>query len=188
MSWGAIITNVAQSYLAIDEAYNQSKIIAAESKLNQTLAGIEARQIERSAIAVENQGVRAAMIEQQKTRKVSSDAVATMAAGGGGVDPEMLARIKQQGDYNSMSAIFDARTRAIDMRYDASMVRIGADMSAGSAKRYGSSLRREATTGAVFNSMDLFAQAYKPKGTSRPAGYDYRNVAKQGKAQGRGGY
>ncbi len=172
MSWGAVLMNVTQSYLEMDQAYNQSKIIDAESKLNQTLAGIEARQIERSAISVENQGVRAAMIEQQKTRAVSSDAVAAMAAGGGGVDPEMLARIKQQGDYNSMSAIFDARTRAADMRFDANMVRISSRMDAGSASRYGSSLKREATTGAIFNSMDLFASAYKPKSTSsKPKSY-----------------
>jgi len=171
MSWGAIITNVAQSYTSMNEAYNKSKIIEAESKLDLVLAGIEARQMDRQAIGIENQGVRAAMIEQHKTRMVTSDAVAAMAAGGGGVDPEMLARIKQRGDYNSMSAIFDARTKAIDLRYQADLTRIGGSYSAGASKRYGDSLRREATTGAVFNSMDMFAQAYKPKTTAKVSTY-----------------
>ena len=190
VNWGAVAVNVGQSFLSMSEAYNKSKIIDAEAKLNETLSGIEARQMERSATAVENQGVRAAMIEQQKTAMVSSDATAAMAASGAVPDPEMLAKIKQRGDYNSMTAIFDARTAAIDLRYQAEMTRIGSRMDAGAADRYGDSLKREAVTGAVFNSMDLFAKAYKPKGASsnRPAGYDYTKVASQGKAQGRGGY
>ena len=67
-----------------------------------------------------------------------------------------------------MSAIFDARTRAIDLRFQADMTRIGATVQAGSKSRYGQSLRREATTGAIFNSMDLFAKAYKPKAKVGP--------------------
>lgn len=178
MSWAGVIANVTQSYVSMNEAYNQSKIIEAEGKLNETLAGIEARQMERSATQIEAAGTRAAMIEQHKTKVVSSDAIAAMAAGGGGIDPIMLARIKQRGDFNSMSAIFDARTRAIDLRYEASMTRIGARFDRGASERYASSVRREATTGAIFNSMDLFAKAYSPKkttttktkmGTSTPA-------------------
>lgn len=185
MSWGAVIASVGQSYLSMSEAYNKSKIIEAESKLNQTLSGIEARQMERSAISVENQGVRAAMIEQQKTAMVSSDAVAAMAAGGGGVDPELLAKIKQRGDYNSMTAIFDARSAAIDLRYQAEMTRIGGKVSAGSAERYGDSLKREATTGAVFNSMDLFAKAYSPKPAAKTPG-TYKKMTKGGSAGHKG--
>jgi hypothetical protein len=166
MSWGAIISNVTQSYLSIDEAYNKSMILESQSKLTTTLAGIEARQMERQAVQVENQGVHASQVEQYKTRVVSSDATAQMAASGAELDPEMLAKIKQRGDYNAMSAIFDARTRAIDLRHNASMTRIDARMDAGSSKRYGSSLNREARTGAVFNSMDMFAKAYSPKAKS----------------------
>jgi len=171
MSWGAVITNVASSYVSMNEAYNKSKILESQSKLDLVLAGIEARQMERSAISVENQGVRASQIEQYKTRSVTSDAIANMAAGGGGVDPEMLVRIKQQGDYNAMSAIFDARTKAIDLRYQADMTRIGGRMDAGASKRYGDSLKREATTGAVFNTMDLFAKSYSPKAKTKLTTY-----------------
>lgn len=177
MAWGSIIASVGQSYLSINEAYNKSKIIDAENKLNLTLSGIEARQMERSAIQIENQGVRAAMIEQQKTKMVSSDAVAAMAAGGGGIDAVELAKIQQRGNYNSMSAIFDAGTRAIDLRFQANMTRIGATVQAGSRERYGDSLKREATTGAIFNSMDLFAKAYKPKAkltTYKAPGFERR--------------
>lgn len=166
MSWGALIANVGQSYISMNEAYNQSKIIAAQSKLDSVLAGIEANQLMRQATSIENLGVHAAMVEQYKTRVVTSDATAAMAAGGGVVDPEMLAKIKQRGDYNSMSAIFDARTRAIDLRQQSRMVRIGAKYQAGASKRYGSSLKRQAVTGAIYNSMDLFAKAYKPSAKS----------------------
>jgi hypothetical protein len=69
-----------------------------------------------------------------------------------------------------MSAIFDARTKAIDLRYQASMTRIGARYDVGASKRYGDSLKREATTGAIFNSMDMFAKAYSPKKTKLPTG------------------
>lgn len=173
MNWGAVISSVGQSFLSMNEAYNKSKILESQSKLDFTLAGIEARQMDRAATGIENQGVRAAMIEQYKTRVVTSDAIAAMAAGGGGVDPLMLAKIKQRGDYNSMSAIFDARTEAIDLRYQADMTRIGAEYEKGASKRYGKSLRREATTGAVFNSMDLFAKAYSPKPKTKPAKYEH---------------
>lgn len=179
MSWGAVISQAGQSFFSMSEAYNKSKILESQSKLDFTLAGIEARSLERAAIGVENLGVRAAMIEQHKTRMVTSDAIAAMAAGGGGVDPEMLVRIKQRGDYNSMSAIFDARTKAIDLRMQADMTRIGATYDRGASKRYGDSLRREATTGAVFNSMDLFAKAYSPTKTKltkyKAPGFEKRN-------------
>ena len=187
MSWGAVIANVGQSYVSISEAYNKSKIIEAESKLNETLSGIEANQLEREAISVENAGVRAAMIEQQKTRMVSSDATAAMAASGAVLDPEMLAKIKQRGDYNSMTAIFDARTAAIDLRYQAEMTRIGARVDSGAADRYGDSLKREAWTGAVFNSMDMFASAYKPKKTTTTKSKSYATNA-SGSRITHGGY
>jgi hypothetical protein len=180
MSWGAVISQVGQSYFSMSEAYNKSKILESQSKLDVTLAGIEARSMERQAISVENQGVRAAMIEQHKTKTVTSDAIAAMAAGGGGIDPLMLARIKQRGDYNSMSAIFDARTQAIDLRMQADMTRIGATYEAGASKRRGDALKREARTGAIFNSMDLFAKAYTPTPktkltTYKPSGFERRN-------------
>ena len=161
-NWAAITMNVSQSLLSMSEAYNKSKIIDAEAKLNETLSGIEANQLERQAIAAENAGLRAGQVEQYKTRVISSDATAAMAAGGGGIDPEMLAKIKQRGDYNSMSAIFEARTKAIDLRYEASMTRNVAGYNRGAAGRYGDSLVRQATVGAVYNSMDLFASAYSP--------------------------
>lgn len=169
MSWGAIIANIGASYVSMNEAYNKSKIIEAEGKLNEVMAGIEASQMERSATQIENQGVRAAQIEQYKTRVVSSDATAQMAASGAQLDPLMLARIKQRGDYNSMSAIFDARSRAIDLRHQAQNVRIGAKYDRGASKRYASSVRREAVTGAIFNSMDVWASerpATTPKKTT----------------------
>jgi len=177
MSWGALISNIGSSYISMNEAYNQSKIIDAQSKLDETLAGIEANQLERQATSVENMGVHAAAIEQYKTRVVSSDATAAMAAGGGVVDPEMLAAIKQRGDYNSMSAIFDARTRAIDLRFQASMTRTSAKYAGSSARRYGHSLKRQATVGAVYNSMDMFAKAYKPASTSKSKNSPYAKNA-----------
>jgi hypothetical protein len=80
MSWGAVIAHVGTSVLELNAAYEQSKLIDINSKLNQTFAGIEADQMMRQATSLENQGVRASQIEQYKTRSTMSDATAAMAA------------------------------------------------------------------------------------------------------------
>jgi hypothetical protein len=178
MSWGAVIAHVGTSYLQMDAAYEQSKLIEINSKLNQTMAGIEADQMLRQATSMENQGVRQAQIEQYKTRSTMSDATAQMSASGAELDPFMLAKIQQRGNYNSMSALFDARSKAIDMRMNAGMVRIGADWDASEAKRTGRAGIREATTGVIMNSLDKFWPASSAQKTgkytgskARPKGY-----------------
>jgi hypothetical protein len=188
MSWGAVIAHVGQSYLELNTAYEQSKLMDINAKLTKTMAGIEADQMLRQATQYENQGVREAMIEQYKTRVTMSDATAAMAGSGAELDPEMLAKIKMRGDYNTMSAVFDARQRAIDMRLNASMTRIGADWEASEMSRTGSAYKREAITGVAMSSIEKFWPTSKSQRVSRPAGYDYRRLATQGKAQGRGGY
>ncbi len=181
MSWAAVVQHVGASYIELNAAYEQSKLIDINSKLNTTFAGIEADQMMRQATALENQGVRASQVEQYKGRAMMSDATAAMAAGGGGVDPEMLAKIKQRADYNSLTALFDARSQAIDMRFKAGMTRIGAEWDASEASRTGDAYRREATTGVIMNSLDKFwptTPSQKPKTTKSTYGVGtYRKSA-----------
>jgi hypothetical protein len=173
-NWAAVASHVTSSYLDMRTAYEQSKLIDINSKLNTAMAGIEADQMMRQAIQMENVGVRQSQIEQYKTRATMSDATAAMAASGGVLDPEMLAKIKQRGDYNALSALFDARTRAIDMRYKAGMHRIGASWEAGEMRREGDALRREAWTGVAMSSIQKFwptSKAQKPVGAGAKSTY-----------------
>ena len=126
------------------------------TKLTKTMAGIEADQMLRQATQAENQGVRAAMVEQYKTRVTMSDATAEMAAGGAVLDPELLAKIKQRGDYNTMSVMFDARQQAIDLRYKAGLTRIGAEWEASELGRTGDAYKREALTGVAMSTIEKF--------------------------------
>ena len=135
-----------------------------------------------------NKGVRAAEIEKYKTRATMSDATAAMAAGGGVVDPEMLARIKQRGDYNTMSAVYDAASSASAMRQQATMVEIQSKFGRSQTEARATDMRQGALVTALGAWPRSTSQKLDTPVTNRPKNYDWRTVAKKGKAQGRGGY
>ena len=155
MSWATALTQGTRDFLTLSDAYNKSKMVRAMSKVDETLSRIEEAQLRRAATFTENEGVKRAQIEHYKGRKLQSDATAQMAASGGVVDPEMLARIKMRSDYNAMSAVFEARIKAIDLRQQAGMTRIGAAWRRSEAKREESRIRRDAITGVVMNAMSM---------------------------------
>ena len=190
MSWANVITQVTSDYITLNEAYNQSKIIEANAKLQETMAGIYADQLGRKATMMENIGVRQAQIAQYEGRVAESDATAIMAASGGVVDPTVLAKFKQRARYNSMAAIYDARMKALDLRYEAGMTRVGAKMARANAKLESAAVWREATTDVAMNAIQMWggSLSQRPSSPNRPAGYDWRNVRTQGIRQGRGGY
>ncbi|TFH50198.1 MAG: hypothetical protein E4H01_02815 [Lysobacterales bacterium] len=165
-------------------SYQQSKIVKAQGQLNETLGLLEADSLRRKATMTENIGVHQAQVEQYKGRVAHSDATAQMAAGGGVVDPEMLAKIKMRADYNALSAIYDARSTAISMREQAGMRGIEARFGRSQAQAQARDIRTSALTTALTEWPRSVAQSPTlPK--KRSAGYDY---ASQSKAQGRGGY
>ena len=150
-------------------SYQNSKIEQYQGKLNETLAEIEADSLRRKATMTENMGVHGAQAESYKGRVALSDATAAMAAGGGTVDPEMLARIKQRADYNAMSAVYDARVTAIGLREQASMASIGGRMSRSYSESKASDMRGSAISTALTDWPTSWSQSPKPPKT-KPSG------------------
>ena len=72
----------------------------------------QAKQLERNAKATRAKGTRATQEGLRKGRVLESDAIAQMAAGGGGTDIKGLADLKQVTDYNALAALFEAETQA----------------------------------------------------------------------------
>lgn len=184
---GSSLIQATSTALDYYNTYTQSKILETQGKLNETLGQIEADSLRRNATLEMNKGVRAGEIEKYKTRATMSDATAAMAAGGGVVDPEMLARIKQRGDYNTMSAVYDAQTNASTMRQQATMVEIQSKFGRSQTDARATDMRQGAFTTALSAWPRSTSQKLDTP-SNRPANYDWRTVAKKGKAQGRGGY
>ena len=107
-------------------AYNNAKLAKTQGEVNRIYGEIEADALLERARERTNQGVRQAREERHKGKIIESDAIAQMAASGGGLDPVMLARIKQRADHNTMSAIYDAQMDAGSYRLQAVMARAGA--------------------------------------------------------------
>lgn len=179
MSWATVINQVTSDYVTLNEAYNQSKIVEINAKLNETIAGIRADQLGRQATMMENIGVRQAQIAQYEGRKAESDAIAAMAASGGTVDPAVIARFKQRTRYNATAAVFDARMKALDTRFEAGMTRIGAKMHSANAALESSAIWREAVTGVATNALQMWGGtlSQRPQLPARPvAGASFTRV------------
>lgn len=114
MSMASSIMGMVGSHMQGGAAIGQG--IAEEDK-----ARFEAKQMRRNAIAMEAQGQRAAVAERKKGATVSSNAVAQMAAGGGGVDSKFLADIENKADYNALVALYESKSQADVMRDEAKL-------------------------------------------------------------------
>lgn len=110
-------------------SYNNARMAKSEGKINRMFGEIEADQLLRNATLRMNQGVSEAEQERFKGEVVQSNAISQMAASGGGIDPLMLALMKTRSDYNSMSAIYDAKRGASELRMAAYSARAGAKMT-----------------------------------------------------------
>lgn len=171
--------------LGFMQSYNQAKMAKLEGKQSQFFGNLEADRLLQSATARMNQGGREAQMEQYKGRVMESDAIAAMAASGGGIDPVLLAKIKQRADSNAMAAIYEAGTESSDLKYEAAMARIGGD----AARTRGRAESSDIMFGAYSTALSKWPRGAAQKtGNARPAGYNWRSVANQGQRQGRGGY
>lgn len=85
----------------------------------------EAKQLEQQANARYAQGTREAYEAARAGDILESDAIAQMAAGGGGVDAEHLAKIKAESDYNALAALYEGETEAAGIRQKAEAVKYG---------------------------------------------------------------
>jgi hypothetical protein len=85
----------------------------------------EQEQLIAAANAEYAQGTRKAREEARRSKQIASNARAAMAASGGvSTDPQatrQLAEIEQTGEFNALSALFDAESRAQGLRYKAKL-------------------------------------------------------------------
>jgi hypothetical protein len=84
-------------------------------------ADAEAKQMRLAATARRAAGTHDAYEQRKIGEQVASDAVAAMAAGGGGVSDNVLADIKTTADYNVLSALFAGEQEAKGMDYAAKL-------------------------------------------------------------------
>lgn len=105
----------------------------------------EAEQLEKAADARRAAGTQDAYEQRQLGKKVESDAIAAMAAGGGVVDSDVVADIKSTADYNVMSALFASREEAKQTDLTARYRKFEGKM----AKRFGSAKLTLSTAAAA---------------------------------------
>lgn len=137
-----------------------------EGRQAKKAAEAEAKQIELAAMARRAAGTQDAYDQKQIGEQVMSDAVAAMAAGGGGVSDNVLAKIKTTTDYNVLSALFAGEQEAKGMDYAAKIKKFEGKMA-----------KRMATARTIINIGEEAASAYMagagggaPKAGPNPAG------------------
>lgn len=135
-----------------------------EGRQAKKAAEAEAKQIELAAMARRAAGTQDAYDQKQIGEQVMSDAIAAMAAGGGTVSDNVLAKIKTTTDYNVLSALFAGEQEAKGMDYAAKI-----------KKFEGKQAKRMATMRSIINAGEAGAQAYMaasgaPKAGPNPAG------------------
>ncbi len=85
------------------------------------IAGIEARQLEKQAIADTAQSVQDAKFERKRSEQLQSRVTALAASSGAsGLDIDRaISDIDQQGEYNSLAALYSGATSSASKRYAA---------------------------------------------------------------------
>ncbi|MDC0600112.1 hypothetical protein OAO65_02260 [Flavobacteriales bacterium] len=84
----------------------------------------EAEQLERAAIEREAKGTTQAYEQRKAGERAESAAIATMAASGGVVDSDIVAKLKSTTDYNVLSELFASKTESASMRLQAKTKRV----------------------------------------------------------------
>lgn len=120
-----------------------------EGRQAKKAAEAEAKQIELAAMARRAAGTQDAYDQKQIGEQVMSDAVAAMAAGGGTVSDNILAKIKTTTDYNVLSALFAGEQEAKGMDYAAKVKKFEGKMA-----------KRMATARSIINAGEAGAQAF----------------------------
>lgn len=136
-----------------------------EGRQAKKAAEAEAKQIELAATARRAAGTQDAYDQKKIGEQVMSDAVAAMAAGGGGVSDNILAKIKTTTDYNVLSSLFAGEQEAKGMDYAAKIKKFEGKMA-----------KRMATARSIINVGEAAGEAFMmgaggPPGSSTvPAG------------------
>lgn len=100
------------------------KVMEGNAKNKASIA--EQAQLEKQAKRVQGVGSREAQEQIRKADIVAGDATAIRAAGGGAMDAgsiERIAKIESEGNYNALSALYDADQEASQLREQGKVVR-----------------------------------------------------------------
>lgn len=126
-------------------SYSESKALKEEGRQAQVKAKFESEQLQKKANAAYARGTKDAGEERRKAAIVASNAQAASAASGGAFDEgvaENLAGIKTAGDYNALTAMFDAESaqqgfelQAATKRWEGDQIENQKKFAASSAKR-----------------------------------------------------
>lgn len=124
-----------------------------EGRQAKKAAEAEAKQIELAATARRAAGTQDAYDQKRIGEQVMSDAVAAMAAGGGGVSDNIMAKIKTTTDYNVLSALFAGEQEAKGMDYAAKVKKFEGKMA-----------KRMATARSIINTGEAVVEAFMAAG------------------------
>lgn len=112
---------MAQAFAAVAQV-GMGKLDELESAEDQKkTAKMTAKQLKERAISVEGAGQREAKAERKSGELLKSKAITEMAAGGGGVDSELLGDIGAQADYNALAALYESDVKASSLRDEAAL-------------------------------------------------------------------
>ncbi len=98
----------------------------AKSRTDIAETNVEADAMVRNAQARLAKATVEAENEREKGRAAVGDAIAAMAVQGAATDEKILDKIRKQSDYNALSILFNGRTEATDLKFQAGLTRAAA--------------------------------------------------------------
>ncbi len=122
----------------------------------QAMAEYEAKQLESAGTAAYAEGTRDQQELLRQGKVIQSDATARMAASGGGVDPEELAKLKTRTDYNALAALFEKKSEQQLYERQAGAKRIGGAVDVWQGEMQKKASRRKALSTAFSGAFDMF--------------------------------
>lgn len=154
-SWFGEALGLAKGGLDIKSSLKQSKATGKAERFEADLILDNAK----TRLAA---GTRQANLQRHQSRVVQSDAKAQMAASGGGVDIQDMAKIKSRADFNAISTLFTAQEQASNMRTRAANMKYR-------SRQNEYQRARSAYTGAFGNIINTGVRAFTGGAISMPS-------------------
>ena len=126
-------------------SYFEANRLESDAKYGRTVNNIQSRQLLRNAKARRAAGTREAQQYSYQGREIESNAINTMVAQGGTVDPLLLAKLKQRSSYNSLAALFEAETEAGALEMQSVLTKSAGEMNVENARATGANQKLAAT-------------------------------------------
>jgi hypothetical protein len=145
-------------------AQRQAGEIAYQNALQRNqMAQVQAQQLEANASNEQGAAQRVAEDQRRKGQVMASRIRAVMGASGAGEDPNLIASLEGEGNYNSNVALYNGDEKARGLRNQAALTRWGgqAGVNTGAYERDAGNRAADATmVGAIGKGVLSFASAY----------------------------